>query len=348
MYISIFFISQCIYFFPPGFEYQNVVIEVEKYGLTRGKGTYTLLRWWRFCYVHNFENQQYKLYWNDEVFTGTSEGPEKVRGGGMLVVGQDQDWMGGGYTFSQSLSAVVGDLRLYNRTITQSEAQDFVSCKYSNLNPKPLVNFSNLTMNWQLQGSVQIEELLLADICKPESSFFIMFPEERSFSQSVAMCDLVRGSLPVPTSHRENQQILGFLDTIPTCRDAHGYATALGMLRENETNSHKHYLTNEKITYSNFLYRKDEDIHCVAISVSEEDYGYWYYSNCDLELCTMCNFSSVTYLKVSQNRQFNKLITKPLIITSIKHNNHDISPYLETSHIHTLLDMHLHTRSYII
>ncbi|KAK3879221.1 hypothetical protein Pcinc_016195 [Petrolisthes cinctipes] len=117
---------------------QSVVVEAEKYSLTTGKGSYTLLGWWRFCYLHSFETKQHTIYWNDKVFSGTSEGPEMVRGGGLLVIGQDQDRMGGGYTFSQSLNAVVADLRLYNRTLTNSEALDFVSCKETHLDPQPL------------------------------------------------------------------------------------------------------------------------------------------------------------------------------------------------------------------
>ncbi|KAK3885410.1 hypothetical protein Pcinc_010369 [Petrolisthes cinctipes] len=117
---------------------QSVVVEAEKYSLTTGKGSYTLLGWWRFCYLHTFETKQHTIYWNDKVFSGTSEGPEMVRGGGLLVIGQDQDRMGGGYTFSQSLNAVVADLRLYNRTLTNSEALDFVSCKETHLDPQPL------------------------------------------------------------------------------------------------------------------------------------------------------------------------------------------------------------------
>ncbi|KAK3870048.1 hypothetical protein Pcinc_024680 [Petrolisthes cinctipes] len=278
---------------------QSVVVEAEKYSLTTGKGSYTLLGWWRFCYLHSFETKQHTIYWNDKVFSGTSEGPEMVRGGGLLVIGQDQDRMGGGYTFSQSLNAVVADLRLYNRTLTNSEALDFVSCKETHLDPQPLVSFSDFKNNWKIEGSVNIEDLNLADICQKESSFLIMFPEAWSFSQAVAMCNNVGGSLPVPISARENEQILSFLNPyIPYCSDAHGYSIALGMLKEYETHSHYHYKSGENITYSNFLYRRDEDSNCVAIAVTEDDYGYWYYSKCDLELCTICNFTSVTHLKV--------------------------------------------------
>ncbi|KAK3869650.1 hypothetical protein Pcinc_021971 [Petrolisthes cinctipes] len=280
---------------------QSVVVEAEKYSLTTGKGSYTLLGWWRFCYLHSFETKQHTIYWNDKVFSGTSEGPEMVRGGGLLVIGQDQDRMGGGYTFSQSLNAVVADLRLYNRTLTNSEALDFVSCKETHLDPQPLVSFPDFKNNWKIEGSVNIEDLNLADICQKESSFLIMFPEAWSFSQAVAMCNNVGGSLPVPISARENEQILSFLNPyIPYCSDAHGYSIALGMLKKYETHSHYHYKSGENITYSNFLYRRDEDSNCVAIAVTEDDYGYWYYSKCDLELCTICNFTSVTHLKDGQ------------------------------------------------
>ncbi|KAK8386807.1 hypothetical protein O3P69_017915 [Scylla paramamosain] len=284
-----------------GFAYPSRLFEAW-WGFTlmaRAEVTSDILRWWRLCYVHNFTTHSYTIFWNDKVYTGTSRGPEALSGGGIFVLGQDQDSLGGGFAFSQSLNAVLGDFRLYTRAVTEQEAVDYTSCRPTNHEPKPLIDFTDIMKDWRLEGSVEIGEVNMSEVCQEESVFHLVFPEKRIFSQTAALCESVGGSVAAPATPEENQRILVSVTPFTEqCLDPAGVVVYLGFKANPEKRTLTHYSTGRVAQYTNVTSSYNTGYHCLGFMIITGVQASWLQMRCLDELCTLCAFHGVSRLKL--------------------------------------------------
>ncbi|KAK7081342.1 hypothetical protein SK128_000315, partial [Halocaridina rubra] len=260
-----------------------------------------LHKWWRFCYVQDMKEKMFTLYWNDRIFNGTITTPEKIRGGGIFILGQDQDDMNGGFSVSQSFGGLIGDFRLYDRDISKEEAMDFIGCSLSNQKTGILIDFSDISSHWTLEGSVYAKDVLLTDICKENTGLLVMFPEPRLFEDSVALCSNLDGSIYAPATPEENRNILEYVSSyVSDCKDGSGNVIHLGVRGDKETESYYYYNNGSQIGYHNLSSQNFIDgFHCMGYLMTTGNDGKWYQSRCEVDqLCTLCHFNDISHLKV--------------------------------------------------
>ncbi|KAG0702852.1 Adhesion G-protein coupled receptor D2 [Chionoecetes opilio] len=284
-----------------GFAYPSRLFEVWwGYSLiVRANVTSDILRWWRLCYVHNFTTHSYTVYWNDRVFTGSFQGPEALSGGGILVLGQDQDTLGGGFVFSQSLNAVLKDFRFYTRAVTSQEAVDYTSCRPSSQDLKPHMDFTHLLSDWRLQGSVEVGVVEMSEVCQEESVFHLVFPEKRTFPEAAALCEGVGGNVAAPTTPKENQLILSSVSPyLQQCLDASGEVVFLGFKSDPATRTLTHYNTGAVAQFTNLTSSNNTGKLCLGFQMTVNFQGSWLPILCKHRICTLCAFHALSRLKV--------------------------------------------------
>ncbi|XP_068237916.1 uncharacterized protein [Palaemon carinicauda] len=260
-----------------------------------------LHQWWRFCILLDMEEKMYVLYWNNQIYSGAITVPNKIRSGGVFILGQDQDDMNGGFAASQSFNGLIADFQVFDVLLSKNEALDYVHCKSRNSNLKPIIDFSDIANQWTLEGSVEVSQILLTDICKIKDGILTMFPEPRLFSESATLCQNFEGSIVAPTSSEENRRVLSYVTPhIDQCKDGNGNIIHLGIRGDQETEKYYYYDNNNPLTYHNlpsldFL----EELYCMGYQMTVGSEGRWYQSQCKSdELCTVCSFKNITYLKV--------------------------------------------------
>ena len=269
--------------------------------LLRLNVTSDILRWWRLCYVHTYTTQSFTVYWNDEVFTGTIKGPKLLRGGGIFVLGQDQDILGGGFAFSESVNAIIGDFRLYTRAVTKQEAIDYTNCRPTNHDPKPHIHFIDLLRNWRMNGSVEVGVVKMSEVCQQESVLYVVFPEKRSFSQAAVFCESVGGSLAMPSTPRENQLIRSSMSPfMQQCLHPSGVLAYLGFNADTERRILTYYNTGLVAQYNILTQPYIFGFPCVGI-IRPEVEGEWQFLRCEEFHCTLCAIHATSRLKVNSH-----------------------------------------------
>ena len=164
--------------------------------LSFGKVTTRLQTWSKFCYLQYFtgNNSTFRLRWNNETDEGLGFGVQKVRGGGIFILGQDQDTFGGGFNEDQSINAVIGDFRLYDYLLKDEQIEQFLSCRnIHDISRKPIIDFSNMKVDWILNGSVEVGEIEEEEICSNYSYTHVFYPEKRSFFDNKNFCNITKG-----------------------------------------------------------------------------------------------------------------------------------------------------------
>ncbi|XP_064079530.1 uncharacterized protein LOC135196619 [Macrobrachium nipponense] len=262
-----------------------------------------LHQWWRFCFLLDMEEKTYALYWNNQTYSGPITVPDRIRSGGVFILGQDQDDLNGGFAASQSFNGIIADFQVFDRLLSQDDALDFVACKTRNSHLKPIIDFTDVANQWTLEGSVEVGQISLEDICKTEGDVLIMFPEPRLFSESAALCHNLDGSIVAPASPEENRGVLPYVTPhITQCKDGNGNIVHLGVIGEKETGTYYYYDSGKPLKYHNLSSLTVlDDIQCMGYLMTVGSEGKWYQNRCkDYELCTLCSFSGITHLKAGQ------------------------------------------------
>ncbi|XP_066964559.1 LOW QUALITY PROTEIN: uncharacterized protein [Macrobrachium rosenbergii] len=260
-----------------------------------------LHQWWRFCFLLDMEEKMYVLYWNNQTYSGPITVPDKIRSGGVFILGQDQDDLNGGFAASQSFNGIVADFQVFDSLLSQDDALNFVMCKTRNSRLKPIIDFTDVANQWTLEGSVEVGQISLEDICKTEDTVLTMFPEPRLFSESAALCHNLDGSIVAPASPEENRRVLPYVTPhITQCKDGNGNIVHLGVKGDKETGTYYYYDSGKPLKYHNLTSLTIlDDIQCMGYLMTVGSEGKWYQNRCkDYELCTLCSFSGITHLKV--------------------------------------------------
>ncbi|XP_070569631.1 neuronal pentraxin-2-like [Ptychodera flava] len=85
--------------------------------------------WTFWCFTLNFTGDKYLLYLNGHKIKQESEHEKsknvnkRVQGGGILILGQDQDSLGGGFQDSQAFQGHLTEFNLWNQFVDEREIQ---------------------------------------------------------------------------------------------------------------------------------------------------------------------------------------------------------------------------------
>lgn len=270
-----------------------------------------LRRWSSFCVTLDLATRHARVVM-DGFVQGAQDGGGaagggkalRVAGGGQLFVGQEQDAPGGGFNEFQSLRGTVAALRLYGAALTLDQTRAFTSCQTLNTMEQPLLDFSNVTEDFEVSGATLTAA---PPSCGAQAAaFHKVFPEQRLFREAEQLCRVLGGAMSVPSSAEENAAILELAAAgAASCGDGTGDTLWLGV-RGDQRRQEWQDAAGTPVAYSNFDQRRGLTIEapevCVAFKGSRAVVGAargsWVPRRCDLERCAACHFTTLPLLRV--------------------------------------------------
>lgn len=233
-----------------------------------------------------------------------AQSPLAIRGGGLLVLGQEQDSFNGGYIESQSLSGVLVDLALYDRLLPDDELIAFGECKATEATVSPIISFTNVEQDFEAVN-VEVELMRRENFCKIHRKDTLIFPELRPFDEAKRLCNISGGELEVPES--EEQGWLLFNKCVPyakLCNTGSMTNFWLGVKGNVTTQTWNHYITGEVLNYTDSNLKKftiEAPATCVAFigdnNTNVNQHADWSATDCLEERCPLCYLDQVVLLK---------------------------------------------------
>lgn len=200
---------------------------------------------------------------------------------GTLVLGNDQDYPGGGFSASQSVPGSVTGLYLWPRMLSLPEIRAVGNC-----DPPEAALLSWEAIPWKVVGEVQKE---LANPCHQRSTHVhFLLPVKMTFQKARWFCSGHGLTLPFPTSQTENDEIFSYINmNLTSCTTNYNAFPSVWLdLIYNRTS--KRWLGGpdqlpvsfSRLQYSAGLHKK----YHVYIGES----GEWYSTGADDVTCTLC------------------------------------------------------------
>ncbi|XP_063600303.1 uncharacterized protein LOC134776483 [Penaeus indicus] len=267
-----------------------------------------LRQWIPVCFVLDLLHRSIRLLVEGKVkehrLATLAESPLAVRGGGLLVLGQDQDSYGGGYIESQSFSGILVDLLLFDRLLSDDDLIAFSECRTMTTTALPIVSFSNVEQDFEAVNA-EVERIGKQDFCETHRKDILIFPELRPFEEAKRLCNISGGELEVPES--KEQGWLLFNKCIPYAKFCNtGSMTNfwLGVKGNVTTQTWNHYVTGKVLTYTDSTLKKftiEEPATCVAFigdnNTNVNQHANWNSVDCQEERCPLCYLDEVVLLK---------------------------------------------------
>nr|XP_053647206.1 uncharacterized protein LOC128698820 [Cherax quadricarinatus] len=162
----------------------------------------TVLRKWRH-YCHVFSGDTYSVYVDG---VALANGPIQVDDrilqlNGTFVVGQEQDKISGGYSRFQILKGYTTQINIWNYGVSSRDIEDIANCRRNILGNV----VSSDRENFELMN-VQVNMVSLWKFCGDDEKF-VIFPEARTFAESVKFCNLVGSNMYAPSNKKENSDL---------------------------------------------------------------------------------------------------------------------------------------------
>lgn len=269
----------------------------------------TLRQWLSVCVAMDLESRLVSLLVDGNIVQhklGTlSESQLRVRGGGILLVGQDQDSYGGGFTNTQSLSGTLADLRVYDRVLSDDDMLVYGKCDSAvDTSASPIIDFSNIERDFEMVN-VGLMKTTKESYCAPRRDKILVFTEPLVFEKAKHICGISGGKLALPMSERDTWRL--FNESVPfgsACNTGSMFSFWLGVQGNVETHTWNHYLTGEPLNYTNFRGRKplvENPFICVGFvgddKIDSREHGGWHTVGCKETACPICHLDKVVLLK---------------------------------------------------
>jgi hypothetical protein len=121
---------------------------------------------------------------------------------GVLVLGQDQDLVGGGFEADQSFSGAIAQFGMWDRQLTLKEISTLSECNSeSALSGNVFTLDSQDTLNSWITSNVITNYVTLLSLCVPSPIINRLFMIEKvSHNQISKICSVIGGKMPIPTS----------------------------------------------------------------------------------------------------------------------------------------------------
>ncbi|XP_042886361.1 uncharacterized protein LOC122262432 [Penaeus japonicus] len=257
----------------------------------------------------DLEDRYIKFLFNGEIVQHTikviGNPPLKVRGGGLLVLGQDQDSYGGGYINIQSLCATLADFRIYDYVMKDEELLAFSDCTLEMaVVSSPIVSFSSVEQDFEAMN-VDFGQMKNFEYCNAQRNDILIFPELRTFKTTKNLCHVSGGELMVPKSEEETWALFSkTVSYINFCNSGSMTSFWIGVKGNVTTQSWEHYDTGSELNFTNFVQQKvpvEEPHICVGFAgnnnTNANQHGGWYPVSCKLRRCPICLLNEVVLLK---------------------------------------------------
>ena len=178
------------------------------------------------------------------------------------VMGQDQDSFGGGFQADQSYSGKLADLRVMDRVLEHSEL--------NRMNPCDLGAGWALLDTWvttNVDTAVEISDYFCSH--HYHKNYFIS-TQYVDFNQSKEVCDLIQGTLPLPETEKDLQDMSDlFMDILSNLHASF----LLGYIFQPGDKKWYNVYTDKPVSDTNFINEHiREDIHCFMKWPAEKDF----------------------------------------------------------------------------
>ncbi|XP_042237656.1 uncharacterized protein LOC121876535 [Homarus americanus] len=292
-----------------------------------GVFTFSILHTWvHICLALDLQAWRYTLMVDSKGYSGeviTLSGEELImQGGGILLLGQEQDLHGEGFNLEQSLEAYIANFLIYPQFLREQLINEFVSCDFRRFDTAT-VSFVLMTEDWQASGDVELFFVPKQEVCGEPPKTHVMFPEHRTLYQSQVLCQMLKGMVAVPESEAENRQVVEDTKSlVATCTTGYGVYLwlGIGVSRGDDTWEYINLETNATIQYNNFRHgyaRSISTFRCVFMDSLAE--GKWVVYPCNIKTCTVCTFTSHTTLRL-RGLCGDTLLNRQFIINGMKNN----------------------------
>ncbi|KAG0726657.1 Gamma-aminobutyric acid receptor subunit gamma-4 [Chionoecetes opilio] len=257
------------------------------------------------CVSLDLEAWRYTIVVNSKVVQGNitnMSGSELVvRGGGLLLVGMEQDRHGGGFNIEQTYEGYLAGLLVFPKALSTKRIKEYLSCGQRRLDTA-IVTFSSLEEEWELFGDTEIVSFKEEKLCGKPAPVHVMFPEPRTLEESQDQCHMLKGKLSAPQSAMENTAIVKETESrMEMCTISWGVYLWLGvraMYRNNSWN----YIdldTNETMPYTNFRKGYLQAVVSYTCTYMDSfDTGKWSVYPCSLKTCAVCTFDKPSTLRL--------------------------------------------------
>lgn len=164
-----------------------------------------LLRWTHLCLVAS--DSGFQLYLDGVAVPNHLvaargkkwKAKQGLEGGGTLVLGQDQDTPGDGFSASDSFSGLIADLQVFNKVLTQDDITAAAHCRKAI--PNALITFLN---NDWIFNNVTRRSVNREEFCRNnQEQFFLVFHQTVNLETHRQLCSAIGGHVPHENSTRE-------------------------------------------------------------------------------------------------------------------------------------------------
>ncbi|XP_068216340.1 uncharacterized protein [Palaemon carinicauda] len=167
---------------------------------------------------------------------------------GSLVLGQEQDTIGGGFDPNQVMVGDIAQLVFWDSMLSSEEVRALSSCH----NIGKLEFFHSDLATFENYGA-QEQWKDMAALCRKTDKYFIILPEQRTFQGAIEICKRLNLSVAVPLDEEENRaltrDLLVFEDA---CASGNDLKLWLGLTDECDEDLWRDVSTNEVPSYLNF------------------------------------------------------------------------------------------------
>lgn len=222
------------------------------------------------------------MYLNGErVFSGQLEGPRKeMYFNGTLVIGQEQDTLGGGFVLTEMFRGQVAQYNIWDKEIPQEQIREMANCQNDYHG-----NILSMDVHDGVFVNVTTWNETLNSLCQDPTPF-IMIRINSLFQRVKEFCTRIGSVLYTPSSSYEQDLLknksLSLLDHCP-------YTLWLGVTDEAEEGVWRSLETNES-SPSFFVGDGNNKlgINCITLQRAS---GYWYAINCSSSInrCFSCS-----------------------------------------------------------
>ncbi|XP_068232666.1 LOW QUALITY PROTEIN: uncharacterized protein [Palaemon carinicauda] len=245
--------------------------------------------WNHFC--HRLSRLDHKIYWQGQFYGSAQVFPNKeYLFNGTLIIGQEQDSLGGTFASSQILQGDIVQLSIWDRHLSPEEIQDLANCKSEGRGNI----FSLDTAEVNKLGPVSISSLKVSDLCKQQPHYLVL-PERRTVTASLVQCHLLNASMVVPSSKEENSRIRNLLAPFMDACSSTPWKIWLGITDEMHEGVWIDLNGDKPVEFENFVspypYGGRSD-NCAALLPD----GTWGDAKCSLKKCSACHVQPSKYL----------------------------------------------------
>ncbi|KAG7176563.1 Neuronal pentraxin-2-like 1 [Homarus americanus] len=163
----------------------------------------TPFRYWsHFCLTVDVASGNWSVFLNGEKHDDGSFPPDfgNLDGGGVLIVGQEQDILGGGFQPEQSFSGEFTELNVWREVIDEDSIRQLSSCGV--YVEGDALGWSR--QSWQTLGGVAWVSRPREAVCDASTRRLTFFPHRYTLTQGIHQCQVVGGKMGVPITREEN------------------------------------------------------------------------------------------------------------------------------------------------